>query len=302
MKLVSPELQAGGKRVRYATLYGLWALLFILVAGTSAFFAVVTKLGDGVASGRNDSIFNCDSSGKVQYRYSSVFATSPYWDNRLFLSVTMGVHGLTFGQAKAMDIGFNLVVGRGLQLLLALAVYPILRRSILRSMEVREFSLALLMPFFLEKLSVFSLWAMFANMRSCRTKPKTDDQTEQIRFRKAKVRIDWRVALVVLIGCYVLALPTVTSVMTSYQVRSAPFLPDGLGYVSTKEIENQIPDFILADGTSLGLPYTYPMYKGADDDLISACLACKPVESAPRKECILTDHCFRYRCKNRHCV
>lgn len=293
MKLVSPELQAGGKRVRYATLYGPWALLFILVAGISALFAVVTKLGDGVASGLNDSIFNCDSSGKVRYRYSSVIGTSPYWDNRLFLSVTMGVHGLTFGQAKAMDIGFNLVVGRGSQLLLALAVYPILRRSILRSMEVREFSLALLMPFFLEKLSVFSLWAMFANMRSRRTKPKTDDQTEQIRFRKARVRIDWRVALVVLVGCYILALPTVTSVMASYQVRSAPFLPDGL-------IENQIPDFSLADGTLLDLPYTYPMYKGAEDDLISACLACKPVESAPRKECILTDHRFRYRCKKRH--
>jgi hypothetical protein len=277
MKLVSPELQAGGERVRYATLYGPWALLFVIVAGTSALFAVVTKLGDGVASGRNDSIFYCDSSVKVRYRYSSVFGTSPYWDSRLFLSVTMGVHGLTFGQAKAIDIGFDLVAGRGSQVLLALAIYPILRRSILRSMEVREFSLALLMPFFLERLSVFSLWAMFANMRSRRTKPKTNDQTEQIQYRTAKVRIDWRVVLVFLVGCYVLALPTVTSVMTSYQVRSAPFLPDGLGYVSTKEIENQIPDFILDNGDLVGLSDNYPMYNDTDNDLLSTCLACKSI-------------------------
>jgi hypothetical protein len=282
MKLVSPELQAGGKRARYTTLYGPWALLFIIVAGTSALFAVVTKLGDGVASGRNDSIFYCDSSGKVRYRYSSVFGTSPYWDSRLFLSVTMGVHGLTFGQAKAMDIGFDLVAGRGSQVLLALAIYPILRRSILRSMEVREFSLALLMPFFLERLSVFSLWAMFANMRSRRTKPKTNDQTEQIQFRKARVRVDWRVVLVFLVGCYVLALPTVTSVMTSYQVRSAPFLPDGLGYVSTTEIENQIPDFILGDGDPVGLSENYPMYNDTDNDVLSTCLACKSIVSTEK--------------------
>jgi hypothetical protein len=276
MKLVSPELQAGGKRVRYATLYGPWALLFILVAGISALFAVVTHLGDGVASGRNNSIFFCDSSGAVRYKYNPRQETvSPYWDSRLFLSVTMGFHGLTFSQAKAIDICFDLVAGRGSQVLLALAIYPILRRSILRSMEVQEFSLALLLPFFLERLSVYSLWAMFANMRSRRTKPKTDDQTDEIRFRKARVRIDWRVILVFLVGCYVLALPTVTSVMTSYQVRSAPFMPDGQGYVSTREFENQIPDFILGNGQLVGLPDAYSIYKGTDSKLLSTCLACK---------------------------
>lgn len=275
MKLVSPELQPSGKRVRYTTLFGPWALFLILVGGISALFAIVTNLGEGVASGRNDSIFYCDSSGTIRYRYVSFFGISPYWDNRLFLSVTMGFHGLTFAQAKAIDICFDLVVGRGSQLLLALATYPILRRSILRSMEVGEFSLALLLPFFMERLSVNSLWAMFANMRYRRTKSKTDEHAELVGFRKAKVRVDWRVVLVALVGCYVLALPTITSVMTSYQVRSAPFLPDGLGYVSTKEIENRIPDFILWNGDLVGLSENYPMYNDSDTDLLPTCLACK---------------------------
>ena len=280
MKLVSPELQAGGKPVQYATLYGPWALLFIIVAGVSALFAVVTSLGDGVASGWNGSLFYCDSSGRIRYQFSdrNRGGNSPYWNKQLFLSVTMGFHGLNFVQGKAIDICFDLVVGRGSQVLMALATYPILRRSILRSMEIREFSLALLLPFFMERLSFWSLWAMLANMRARRTKPRTDDQTERIEFRKARVRIDWRVILVFLVGCYVLALPTFMSVMTSYQARSQPFIPsqDGTGFVSTRaDIESHIPDFILDDGDLVGLPRYFPLYNNTDNEIISTCIACK---------------------------
>jgi hypothetical protein len=275
MKLVSPELQAGGRRAQYTTVFGPWALLFILVAGISALFALVTELGEGVAAGWTREIFYCDSSGKVRYKFGDndgiVYPTSPYWDPRLFLSVTMGPHGLTFDQAKAIDICFDLVVGRGSQVLVALATYPILRRAILRSMEVREFSLALLLPFFVERISVYSLWALLANMRSRRTKPKTDDQTEQIKFRKARVRIDWRVILVFLVGCYILALPTFASVMTSYQARSQPFKPEGPGYVPTDEFKT--PDYIFEDGDLYGLSADFPMYN--DTDMLSTCLDCE---------------------------
>jgi hypothetical protein len=273
MKLASPELQAGGRRAWYTAFFGPWALLCILIAGISTLFALVTKLGDGVASGYTDDVFYCDSSGGVRYKFSSegYDPVSPYWDYELFLSVTMAFHGLSFNHAKAIDICFDLVVGRGSQVLVALATYPILRRSILRSMEAREFSLALLLPFFLERISVYSLWALFANMRSRRTKPKTDDQTEQIKFRKARIRIDWRVILVFLVGCYVLALPTFASVMTSYQVRSKPFRPDGLSYVSTEALKK--PDYLFEDGEKYGLSAYYPMYN--DTDLLATCLECE---------------------------
>jgi hypothetical protein len=278
MKLVSPELQAGGKRAQYTALYGPWALLLILAAGIGALFAVVTTQGNGVASGWSDSVFYCDSSGRVRYQFASAHdRVSPYWDNRLFLSVTMGFHGLTFVQAKAIDICFDLVVGRGSQVLVALATYPILRRSILRSMEVREFSLALLLPFFMERLSVYSLWAMVANMRSRRTKPKTDDQTEQIKFRRARVRIDWRVILVILVGCYVLALPTFTSVMTSYQSSSAPYMPSNgsEGYFSANDFDNRLPDFVIDYGELVGLSTDFPLYNDSDSDIISTYSECK---------------------------
>jgi hypothetical protein len=278
MKLVSPELQAGSKRIRYTTLFGPWAFLFIVVSGIIALFAVVTVRGKGVASGWIEDYFYCDSVGRTRYQFTDrEDAASPYWDSRLFLSVTMGFHGLTFVQAKAIDVCFDLIVGRGSQVLVALATYPVLRRSILRSMEVREFSLALLLPFFMERLSVYSLWAMVANMRSRRTKPKTDDQTEQIRFRKARVGIDWRVMLVFLVGCYVLALPTFTSVMTSYQSRSAPYLPsiDSEGYFAVNDFRRRMPDFVLENGYLVGMSRDQPIYNDSDADLLSVCLECK---------------------------
>ena len=278
MKLVSPELQAGGKRNRHTTLFGPWALLFIFVSGVIALFVVVSVKGKGVASGWNGMVFYCDSIGRTRYQFALREDTvSPYWDNLLVLSVTMGFHGLTFVQAKAIDLCFDLFVGRGSQLLVALATYPILRRSILRSMEVREFSLALLLPFFMERVSVYSLWAMFANMRSRRTKPKTNDQTEQIMFRKAWLRVDWRVILVSLVGCYVLALPTFTSVMTSYQSRSAPYLESvGTGgYFAANDFGTRLPDFVLGNGDRVGLSSDQPIYNDSDADLISACLECQ---------------------------
>jgi hypothetical protein len=113
-------------------------------------------------------------------------------------------------------------------------------------------------------------------MRSRRTKPKTNDQTEQIKFRKARVRIDWRIILVFLVGCYVLALPTFTSVMTSYQSRSAPYMPSigSEGYFAANDF-SQIPDFVLQNGEVLGLSPTQPIYNDSDADLISACLQCE---------------------------
>lgn len=303
MRLVSPELQSSGKGIRYATLFGPWALLSILAGGITALFAVVTTEGNGVAAGWNDSLFYCDSSGRIRYQYTNTLDTvSPYWDNRLFLSVTMGFHGLTFVQAKAIDICFDLVVGRGSQVLLTLATYPILRRSIMRSMEVREFSLALLLPVFMERLSIWSLWAMLANMRVRRRQPKTDDQAEEIKFKKAKIRIDWRVILVFLVGCYVLALPTFTSVMTSYQIRSAPFMPseNDTAYVSANDFQSRISDFVLQNGELVGLSPGFPMYNDSDTQLLPTCLECTcPLLVAETCVSPANHQVRRRKCRNR---
>lgn len=273
MKLVSPDLQTGGRRNNYVALLGPWLLLAVLVGGIAALFAVVTVNGRGVASGYEESVlFYCDSNSRIRFNADNTNdGKSPYWDDSLFLSVTMGFHGLSFVQAKAIDIGFDLVVGRGSQILAALATYPIFRRAVLRSMEVRNLSLALLLPFFMERLSFFTLWSMVANMRSSRRPPSGVSN----EARKSGSRVDWRIVLVLLTGCYILSLPTWMSAMTSYQARSAPYMPskNGSEYLSADDLGK--PDLIIEYGYLIGRWKNYPVYYDTDSELANVCSDCK---------------------------
>jgi hypothetical protein len=275
MRLMLPELQGSGKRNRNIALLGPWLIFIAICGAVAALFSVVTTQGDGVSTGFTDGLFYCDTSDKIRYAYASnAFSrTSPYWDSDLFLSVTMGFHGLTFTQAKAIDICFDLVVGRGSQVLLALATYPLLRRAVLRSMEVREFSLALVLPFFMERLSVFTIWSMFANMRVTRKKEPELESGEPIA--KSRIRIDWRIVLILLVGCYTLALPTFLSAMTSYQARGQPFFPvnNGSSYMSVENI--MIPDAFIEGGEQIGLSQRYPLYNTTDPQLYAALVGCE---------------------------
>ncbi|KAI6856465.1 hypothetical protein KC343_g7513 [Hortaea werneckii] len=187
----------------------------------------------------------------------------------------MGFHGLTFSQAKAIDIFFDLVIGRGSQVLVALAVYPLLRRAVLRSMEVREFSLTLVLPFFMERLSAFTLWAMLTNMRVT----KKRDSSSDARIAKSRIRIDWRIVVVVLVGCYILSIPTFLSAMTSYQARGEPFFPvDGdSNYMSADDVK--YPNVFVQHGDQLGLgassgksSFDFPLYNATDPELYAACV------------------------------
>jgi hypothetical protein len=275
MKLVSPELQKTGKHGNYAALLGPWVAFIVLAGLIATLFSVITTRGAGVASGYSKDLFYCDSNREIRWQtsQSNYKENSPYWDGALFLSVTMGFRGLSFPQAKAIDIGFDAIVGRGSQVLAAFAAYPILRRAVLRSMETREFSLALLLPFFLEKISAYTLWAMTANMRTISERGHgSQDDT-----RRPRIRIDWRIMLVILIGCYILALPTSMSAMTSYQARSAPFVPldDGSSYVSAGNLTT--PDFYVHGGVEqVGLPSNFPIHNDTTDpNLFAAITGCQ---------------------------
>jgi hypothetical protein len=273
MRLILPELQGSGKRNRHIALLGPW-LVFIAICGAiAALFSVVTTQGIGVSTGFTDGLFYCDTSDKIRYAYAddAFDKSSPYWDSDLFLSVTMGFHGLTFTQAKAIDICFDLFVGRGSQVLLALVTYPLLRRAVLRSMEVREFSLALILPFFMERLSTYALWSMIANMRVIRKKEPEYGE----RITRSRSRIDWRITLILLVGCYILATPTFLSAMTSYQARGQPYFPvnDGSSYTSAQDI--LIPEFFVGGSEQIGLPPQYPLYNTSDPQLYATLNGCE---------------------------
>lgn len=290
MKLILPELQGSGKRNRRIALLGPW-LIFIAICGAiAALFSVVTTQGVGVSTGFTDGLFYCDTIDNIRYAYAdnAFNKSSPYWDSSLFLSVTMGFHGLTFPQAKAIDICFDLVIGRGSQVLLALATYPLLRRAVLRSMEIREFSLAFVLPFFMERLSAYTLWAMTANMRIIRKKAQEPEAGQQVA--RARIRVDWRMTLVLWIGCYILAIPTFLSAMTSYQARGEPFFPvdDGSSYMSAEGIK--FPQFFVRGSEQIGLTPEYALYNTSDHQLYATLNGCE-FRQIPRKT---------YKCTNLH--
>ncbi|KAI7234672.1 hypothetical protein KC343_g6917 [Hortaea werneckii] len=277
MRLVLPELQDSGYRNRFIALHGPWIALVVVCGVITTIFSVVTTQGTGISSGYRNGLFYCDPRDRVIFTYSeeSFDRTSPYWDPTLFLSVTMGFHGLTFPKAKAIDICFDLFIGRGSQVLVALAVYPLLRRAVLRSMEVRDFSLALVLPFFMERLSAFTLWAMSTNMSVTQKK----DSSPDARIARSRIRIDWRIVLVVLVGCYILSIPTFLSAMTSYQARGEPFFPvnGDSNYMSADDVK--YPNVFVQHGDQLGLgassggsSFDFPLYNATDPELYAACV------------------------------
>lgn len=293
MKLVLPQLRDSSKRNRQTAILGPWLIFLGIASAIAIIFSVVSTQGAGVSSGFTKNLFYCDNNNKIRYKYSddSFEDRSPYWDGNLFLSVTMGLHGLSFSEAKAIDILFDLICGRGSQILVSLLAYPILRRAILRSMEARDFSLALLVPFLLERISANTLWAMLANMRVRRKVSGSEEQTP-----RSKIRIDWRTVLTILIGSYILALPTFLSAMTSYQALGAPFIATddaGSSYMSTENLT--IPDFIIDDGSEVGLSRWFPLYnKTSDPQLFAAFIGCKSSTTQMQSE-YLADSEFRPR-------
>jgi hypothetical protein len=140
-------------------------------------------------------------------------------------------------------------------------------------MEVREFSLALVLPFFMERLSVYTIWAMIANMRVVRKKMPELQSGEP--NAKSRFRIDWRITLILLIGCYILAVPTFLSAMTSYQARGQPFFPlnDSSSYMSAENVT--FPNFIVEGGEQIGLSPDYPLYNISDPQLYSTLTGCE---------------------------
>jgi hypothetical protein len=281
MRLVSLEVRATSKRNKYTAVFGPWILLVTFVAVVAVLFYSISIHGTGGTPGLDGSSFYCDLAGKIRYNpygynrppnnyFDTPVYDSPLWDASLFLSVTIGFQGLSFAEAKAIDISFDLIVGRGSQVIAALAVDPTVRRAILRSMEIKEFPLAVLLPFFLEKFSVSTLWAIIASATTAIRMKRSDNDKN-----KSRGRTDWRFILVFFIGSYILALPTLFSAMTSYQAGSKPFVPiaGDATYVTTDNLT--LPDFVIADGERVGLESGFPVYNSRNPELYDACYGCK---------------------------
>jgi len=78
----------------------------------------------------------CLSNGKVV----STMDSPSVWNTDQFLDINLGFGSFEFGIAKGIDIGWDLIVGRGGQIILALVSYRVLSAVLLHSMETQSTS------------------------------------------------------------------------------------------------------------------------------------------------------------------
>jgi hypothetical protein len=116
------------------------------------------------------------------------------WDTNQFLDITLGFGSFEFGVAKGIDIGWDLVVGRGGQILLALFSYRVCSAVLLHSMETRAVSLYTYTAVGFDRGPLLSIWASLRDLWSGRSQGKGV------------------LSMVIFASLYLLAFPTFVSV------------------------------------------------------------------------------------------
>ena len=108
-----------------------WAVLLDVVAPVLPFTAILVIFMIVAVSSTtqlNDTKqFSCAANGEPILPDDSL----TIWDHRLFFSISLAYGNFTFSTAKTIDVFWDLIVGRGGQLLLSVLVYSALRRSLL---------------------------------------------------------------------------------------------------------------------------------------------------------------------------
>jgi hypothetical protein len=86
------------------------------------------------------------------------------WDTNEFLDITLGFGLFDFGVAKGLDIGWDLIVGRGGQLILALLSYRLLSATLLYSMETCTTSFYTYTAVGFDRGPLFVVWAAIRDL------------------------------------------------------------------------------------------------------------------------------------------
>jgi hypothetical protein len=116
----------------------------------------------------------------------------------------------TFSQVKTMDVAWDILVGRGVQLLAWLASYAVFSDSLLRLIERHDASFQTFKCITLEGASLMTAWRLVT----------------QLFGRKSKRT--WALFCYMLVSTlYILAIPALLSAMTGYDSRTIPFVSVG---------------------------------------------------------------------------
>ncbi|KAF2730980.1 hypothetical protein EJ04DRAFT_584472 [Polyplosphaeria fusca] len=223
------------------TKWGRNLLLFFWISGLLAGYLILTIIS---------SILNPDSACTPDGDFTLYPDRYSYWSSSSFFQITYGSGPLTFAEAKAIDIIWDVLVGRGGQAILALTSWQVFGRYVTTSMAVEPVTLDTFRTVFLDKeptvMSSLYLIRDFATRRGLQSKIA--------------------MTFVTFTMTYILFFPTLTSAMTGYSTDVQAYIPDSsknfLPFESFKPVL-----YIVHDGTRVNQTSDYRVtpYKSAID-------------------------------------
>ncbi|KAI0886904.1 uncharacterized protein GGS22DRAFT_118950 [Annulohypoxylon maeteangense] len=162
------------------------------------------------------------------------------WATSGFFEINLGVGNLTFTQAKAIDISWDIVIGRGGQALLAFTSWRVFADYVTTSMEFAPITYAIFSTMYLQDepsiLSVSRIIRIFISGRGLKSK--------------------LAMAFMILNMLFLIGWPTVASAMTGYTTAVKAFVPDYEGnYIAYADF--QPIAYIIHDGLRVNLTNDY---------------------------------------------
>ncbi|TID18941.1 hypothetical protein E6O75_ATG06062 [Venturia nashicola] len=170
------------------------------------------------------------------------FSTDPssynIWTISGFFQITLGFGQLSFGQAKFIDIAFDVVAGRGGQAVLAAISYQIIKRYITSAMEASPISYGTYKTLFLRDgisfTGVIDLIREFSTHR-----PLTSS---------------WAMNWMVLSAIFVILFPTLISALSGYSSNNHAYIFDGSGNLMDYQKLFMV-DYVIHDASRLNFTF-----------------------------------------------
>ncbi|KAH8647826.1 hypothetical protein BX600DRAFT_443170 [Xylariales sp. PMI_506] len=249
--------------------------------------------------------------------------TISIWNTNLFLAISLQAMGpdlWSFAHAKLVDVVWDLLVGRGLQVALTVLAFAVFSNVLLRVMEREEIPFRTYASVSFQPGGFSSIWAIIGALGPPKPDPQQDDADDTARSRS--VRLPPRalhrschawllLLLMVVLTIYIAVLPTLLSAATGYVPSYYPSLtytpPGGMlglslestipcdtstglapawGYLTDADRIAINPDYMVIPYPPYAIPYLqeyYYTYKDAYDALATdpSCIGAMNMADCP---------------------
>lgn len=197
----------------------------------------------------------CDANGNVNLMFNSLyirfFARNIYWDPNFFLAINLGFGSFSFAVVRIIDGFWDVCVARGGQGALAILAYSVLRRSFDVHIRRHATGLPLFASLAFDKVSFTFAWRAFQDSVRQTRVSQTRGKPETSGTGSKKSRI-WRYLSWLLVTAFVLAFPTLTSLISGYQPRYEPYLNPPNSNVLIPLAPFRIPYLLFNDWDKVG--------------------------------------------------